>query len=245
MAQDAWKSRRVLVTAGPTHEPIDAVRYIGNLSSGRMGVAIARSLAKAGASVRLLVGPGVQVPDGPDNKLGLEVEPFTTAASLGALLERHQPWAEMIIMAAAVADFTPKVSAEDLRGKWKREPGQPDRPGSPSRQAITLELVPTQDLLAGCAARRADAIGGWGAAQRLVGFALEPRERLLESARAKLTRKDLDAIIANPLETMDSPDIEATLIVRLGNADAQSTAAGRQSKNSFADWLVGQLRRIL
>lgn len=241
MTQDAWNSRRVLVTAGPTHEPIDAVRYIGNRSSGRMGVAIARSLAKAGASVRLLLGPGVQAPE----DRGLDIDRFTTAESLGALLKRHQPWAEMIIMAAAVADFTPKVSAEDLTGKWKRETRQPAPTGNPGSQAITLELIPTPDLLAACSARRAGATCTWGAAQRLVGFALEPRDRLLESARAKLARKDLDAIIANPLETMDSPDIEATLIMRAANGDTQATAAERQSKNSFADWLVDQLGRIL
>ncbi len=243
MVKDAWKNRRVLVTAGPTHEPIDAVRYIGNRSSGRMGVAIAQSLAKAGASVRLLLGPGVRAPDDPGFKSNLEVEHFTTAASLGALLERHQTWADMIVMAAAVADFSPRVSAEDLRGKWKRERSQATSQGTlgAGSGSITLELIPTPDLLAACAARRSAAMTTWGGAQRLVGFALEPRERLLSSALAKLERKSLDAIVANPLETMDSQDVEATLILRGG----QATVAGCQSKNSFADWLVDQLRRIL
>jgi phosphopantothenoylcysteine decarboxylase/phosphopantothenate--cysteine ligase len=209
---------RALVTAGPTEEPIDEVRFIGNRSSGRLGIAIADALAARGAEVVLALGP-VQsaLPSAWAGRV--TVERFRTAADLAALLRRELPAAHLVVMAAAVADFRPRAFAD---GKLRRG------------GAMTLELEPVEDLLATTAGfRRPEA--------RVVGFALEPAARLEPSAREKLARKSLDAIVANPLETMNAPDIDATLYLRDGGARRAAPAGERVPKESFARWLAGEL----
>ncbi len=126
-------------------------------------------------------------------------------------------------MAAAVADYRPRPAPEASHGKLKRDPA-----------GLTLHLDPTPDLLAGCAAKRKPG-------QKLVGFALEPRERMIESARTKLVRKDVDTIVANPLETMDAEAIEASVIGRRG---ILASTPGPMDKVAFAAWLLGVLRGI-
>ena len=129
----------------------------------------------------------------------------------------------MLIMAAAVADYRPKPLAnrpDAAQGKLKRSEG-----------GLTLELEPTPDLLAACSKLRRPG-------QTLIGFALEPRERLMESAQSKVARKGLDLIVANPLETMDAPTIQATLLGPSGVVDATN---GSMSKDAFADWLLDRL----
>ena len=205
----AGRPLRALVTVGPTHEPLDDVRYLGNRSSGRMGMAIAESLAAEGCSVTVLAGPGV-MPTG-----GLATERFVTAADLGRLLDRHWPSNDLLVMAAAVADYRP---ARPSAGKMRREDGP-----------VTLELEPTPDLLAGIASAT-------GPGRFIVGFALERPEELEVSARRKLARKGVDAIVANPIETMDADDVEATLFLRDGSA--RSPGAGRLPKRAFARWLA-------
>ncbi|MFN7022362.1 MAG: phosphopantothenoylcysteine decarboxylase [Phycisphaerales bacterium] len=205
----------LLITAGPTHEPIDRVRFIGNRSSGRLGVALADAAARSnlGWDVQLLLGPTCLTPS--DSRVILHR--FQTTADLEALLTAHVPNCDILIMAAAVADYRPRP-ALDASGKIQRT----DRP-------LVIELEPTNDLLAGVAGiRRPD--------QTIVGFALEPRERLMSSASAKLTRKRLDFIVANPLETMDAPTIEATLIGRGGAVVRQWPST---SKDQFAADLLG------
>jgi phosphopantothenoylcysteine decarboxylase / phosphopantothenate---cysteine ligase len=181
----------VLITAGPTHEPIDAVRFIGNRSSGRMGVALAHEAAARGWIVTLLLGPTVVQPT--DERV--QVVRFRTCAELQGQLRTLTPQADVLIMAAAVADYRPKTSqAMIFGGKFRRK-----------NENLTLELEPTPDLLAEVGAvRRAD--------QLFVGFALEPRDEMLDAATAKMGRKKIDMIVANPLETMDSDMIEATLL---------------------------------
>jgi len=211
---------RALVTAGPTEEPIDAVRFIGNRSSGRLGIAIADALAAHGAEVVLALGP-VQsaVPASWAGGGRVAVVRFRTAADLAAVMRAQLPASHLVVMAAAVADFRPKALAE---GKLRR--------GGP----MTLELEPVEDLLAGTAGfRRPEA--------RVVGFALEPAERLERSAREKLARKSLDAIVANPLETMDAPDIDGTLYLRDGGARRAAPEGERVPKEAFARWLAGEL----
>lgn len=203
----------VLVTAGPTHEPIDAVRFIGNRSSGRLGVAVADEAARRGCSVTLLLGPTPRLP----NDSRVRVERFQTSADLEALLDRHLPRCDVLIMAAAVADYRPKVSPGQLAGKLKR-----------SGSALTVELEPTADQIARCSERRRPG-------QLLVGFALEPRDRLLESARDKLERKRIDLIVANPLETMDAETIEAVV---LGRDGFERRTGGAIPKREFAGWLL-------
>ncbi len=189
-------ARRLLITAGPTHEPIDSVRFIANRSSGRLGVALADAAAnrpdRAGSpwEVTLLLGPTPLTPSDPHVRL----RRFLTTADLQALLDEEAPLCDVLVMAAAVADFRPRRIPHDHHGKIARSHGP-----------LTIELEPTSDLLAAVAARRRPN-------QFIVGFALEPRERLLESAAAKLARKRLNLIVANPLETMDSPLIAATIL---------------------------------
>jgi phosphopantothenoylcysteine decarboxylase/phosphopantothenate--cysteine ligase len=137
-----------------------------------------------------------------------------TAADLLSVLRAEWPSHEVLVMAAAVADYRPAA----------RVPGKMRREGGP----ITLALEPTEDILAGLTAdRRAD--------QYVVGFALEHPEELASSAIAKLQRKRANAIVANPLATMNSPDIDATVYF----ADGRSASPGRtMPKPEFAAWLV-------
>jgi phosphopantothenoylcysteine decarboxylase/phosphopantothenate--cysteine ligase len=210
---------RLLITAGPTHEPIDAVRFLGNRSSGRLGAALAESAADLDWDVRTLIGPHADLPDIRDRSI--DIRRFRSTADLEALLAEHLPWCDMLIMAAAVSDFTPVVPKNAKSTKWRR--------GS---KALTLELTPTPDLLKGCSERaRGDQI--------LVGFALEPAETMLASARAKLERKGIDFIVANPLETMDADRIAASLLQRGGEILAETP--GPILKSDFAGWLLDQL----
>lgn len=205
---------RLLITAGPTHEPIDAVRFIGNRSSGRLGVSLAESAAVRGWDVRLLLGPTcVNTSDS-----RVEVVRFRTCADLEGALARHAPWCDVLVMAAAVADYRPATTAEMLRGKRRR-----------TGEKMVLELEPTPDLLAACARSRRPG-------QTFVGFALEPREEMIASARSKLERKSLDMIVANPLETMDGATIEATVILRGG---VSHSTEGAIAKEAFGPWLLG------
>ncbi|MBL4699411.1 MAG: phosphopantothenoylcysteine decarboxylase [Phycisphaerales bacterium] len=213
-------TRRLLITAGPTHEPIDAVRFLGNRSSGRLGCALSDYAQDHGWKVTLLLGPHTIRPMNPE----IEVIGFQSTADLGDLLQTHFPQSDTLIMAAAVADYRPIASEIDLTGKRRRE-----------GKNLTIELESTQDLLAQCSAMARSN-------QFLVGFALEPKDRLMESALSKLERKNIDLIVANTLETMDSGSIEATL---LGN-DARGVSIPRSTqvnmtKADFAQWLIDQV----
>ena len=218
---------RVLVTAGPTHEPIDAVRYIGNRSSGRMGVAIATAAAEAGHAATLLLGPvpmsttELHAVFPPSERRRLRR--FRTAEDLRGLLATEGPEADLIVMAAAVADFRP----EGLASEGKLERGD----------ALVLRLAPVPDLLAEVASRARPA-------QRLVGFALEEPARLEERARAKLLRKGLDAIVANPLETMDAEGVAGQVFLRDGRVLHPPAWPDRIPKERFAAWLVERLAEV-
>ncbi|MBX3363816.1 MAG: phosphopantothenoylcysteine decarboxylase [Phycisphaeraceae bacterium] len=210
-------TRRLLITAGPTHEPIDAVRFIGNRSSGRLGAALADRAVVAGYDVLLLLGPSPAAPS--DSRV--RTLRFRTCADLQSLLAEHAPWADVVVMAAAVADYRPRVNPEDLSGKRRRTAG-----------GMILELESTPDLLAGVATNRRSG-------QLLVGFALEPRDEMLASARSKLERKKIDMVVANPLETMDAPTIEATVVGLPGTVFAKGRSTpGCISKDEFAGWLL-------
>lgn len=209
-----------LITAGPTHEPIDAVRYIGNRSSGRLGVALADEASRRGLPVTLLLGPTHLAPARP----AVRVHRFRTTADLERLLAEHLPGCGTLIQAAAVADYRPAADiAAGESGKLRRE-----------HRTLSLTLEPTPDLLAMCAARRRPG-------QVLIGFALEPLDRLRESALGKLERKDVDAIIANPLDTMEAATIEAEVFLRGGGA---WKTEGAMSKEAFAAWLLDRLPTI-
>jgi phosphopantothenoylcysteine decarboxylase/phosphopantothenate--cysteine ligase len=198
--------RRVLVTAGGTREPLDAVRFLGNRSSGRMGAALADEAARRGADVVAVVA-NAQVHPG----LAQVVEVETTAElEREALAQAHT--ADVVLMAAAVADYRP---AGSLGGKRERE------------GTWALELEATSDILAAIGAARRPG-------QVLVGFAAETGSDGLERARAKLQRKGLDLIVLNDVSRsdigFDSSDNEVVLVSRDGEepiakADKQAIAA--------------------
>ena len=209
---------RLLITAGPTREPIDEVRYITNRSSGKLGVSVARAAAQRGHEVTLLLGPGSE-PVSREERL--RVYRFESSAELWQLIEAHWADHDALVMAAAVCDYRPATVHE---GKQQSDKGQ----------AMTLTLLPTPDLVAQAAAMKRKT-------QRVVAFALEEPAKLRERALEKLRRKGVDAIVANPLGTMDAQAITATWI----KSDGQSESPGSMSKTDFGPWLVERVEALL
>jgi len=206
----------LLITAGPTREPIDEVRFISNRSSGRVGVELARAAAERGHRVTLLLGPVLVAAT--LHEL-VTVERFTTTAELEAALAATMPDADALVMAAAVADYR---LAEPLAGKAERSAG------------LELRLEPTPDLVAAVAsAKRAD--------QRVVAFALEEEAILEDRAVAKMQRKGVDAIVANPLQTMDADTITPVWLTATG----ERVAPGPMPKSVFAGWLVARVESLV
>ena len=186
---------RVLVTAGGTREPIDSVRYVGNRSSGRMGVAIATEAAKRGADVTL-VAANVAVPV-PDAVKTIRVE---SASELEQACRSAFPDCDVLVMAAAVADFRPSTSVDDKIKKTGRD-------------SLALELEPTTDVLSALAElRRPD--------QTLVGFAAEHGGDPAAHGRLKLERKRVDAVVVNdisdPAIGFESDQNEVTIVTAAG-----------------------------
>ena len=206
---------RILITAGPTREPIDDVRFISNRSSGQMGFALADAAADAGHDVTLLLGPVLMPPSVGQR---VRVERFNTTADLEALLAEHFPQCDVLIKAAAVADYRP---AQLIKGK------------TPRGEGLSIQLEPTPDLVAGCAKiKRAD--------QTIIAFALEDPTLLESRAVEKMQRKKVDAILANPLQTMDAGDIEPILFY----ADGRRDQPGRMAKTQLAKWLVSKIDSV-
>jgi phosphopantothenoylcysteine decarboxylase/phosphopantothenate--cysteine ligase len=164
---------KVLVTAGGTREPIDAVRYVGNRSSGRMGFALADEAERRGAEVTV-VAANVALPRRP----GIRYVDVETAAELAAACAAEFDRCDLLLMAAAVADYRP---VEPRAGKIKK---------TDAGAELQLRLERTEDVLSALAARRRDG-------QLIVGFAAETGERALEYGRAKLAGKNLDAVVVN------------------------------------------------
>ena len=182
--------RAVLVTAGGTREPIDAVRYVGNRSSGRMGVALAAEAARRGAEVTLVASNlAVAAP------AGVTVVQAPTAADLARETLARSGSADVILMAAAVADYRPMAPRSDKRSK--------------DADGWTVELEPTQDVLAAIGAERT-------ASQVVIGFAADHGQPGLEKARAKRERKRCDLIVFNDVSRsdigFDTADNEVTVI---------------------------------
>lgn len=208
---------RLLLTAGPTREPIDGVRYLSNRSSGKMGLAVASEAALRGWPTTLLLSSSIDAPLKP----GLTCKRFTTTADLQSLLEEEAPACDVLIMAAAVSDFIPRCDGNQHKL---------DRSSGP----ITLTMDPAPDLIAQVAR---DA----RIEQTMIGFALEPGVDLHAAATAKLKRKQLHAIVANPLETMDAETITAVLI----HADEGTDAAPPNlTKHDFAPWLLDRVEQL-
>lgn len=183
---------RVTVTAGPTQESLDPVRYLTNHSSGRMGYAIAREAMLRGAQVTLISGP-VSLDPVPF----VELRPVTTAAEMLAAIQDTLPETEILIKAAAVADYRPANVAED---KMKKKDGE-----------MSIPLARTSDIL------------GWVAENRhpglfVCGFSMETRD-MLENSQAKLERKKLDMIVANNLKVAGAGFGVDTNVVTVITAD--------------------------
>jgi phosphopantothenoylcysteine decarboxylase / phosphopantothenate---cysteine ligase len=207
---------RVLVTAGGTREPIDAVRFIGNRSSGRMGLALAEEAARRGADVTLVAANVTISP--PE---GVETVTVETTGELAAAVRDEFAAADVLIMAAAPADFRPDA----VEGKLTRDGG-----------GRTIELQPTEDIVAGVAASRRPG-------QTVVGFAAEHGEGALDRGRAKLSRKGLDAIVVNDISRadigFDSDENEVTIVLADGERDV-----GRRSKPDVAAAILDEVERL-
>ncbi len=200
---------KVLVTAGGTREPIDSVRFVGNSSSGRMGLALAHAARLRGADVTL-VAANVALAAPPD----VSLREVVTAAQLQRACESEFPDCDVLLMAAAVADFAPAAPAN---GKLKKA----------DRERLELVLEPTADVLAGLAAER-------HAGQTLVGFAAEHGEHALEHARGKLTGKGLDALVVNDISREDigfDVDANEVTILTVEPAAREAGAAANDDRD--------------
>jgi phosphopantothenoylcysteine decarboxylase / phosphopantothenate---cysteine ligase len=210
--------RRVLVTAGGTREPVDAVRFLGNRSSGRMGVALAEEARRRGAEVTL-VASNLAVPA----PRGIEVVEAPTAADVEREVGTRAERANVVLMAAAVADYRPTEPLEDKRPK-------DDRPWS-------LELEPTDDVLARLAARRANG-------QVLVAFGADRGESGLERKRRMLADKGVDLVVYNDVGRedigFDSDDNEVVLVGRNGDR-----ALGKAPKSRIAAAILDEVEALV
>jgi len=209
--------RRVVVSAGGTREPLDPVRYLGNRSSGRQGVALARSALARGAKVTLVAGP-VEVPL-PD---GVDVVRVGSALEMRAAVQDVAPAADVVVMAAAVADFRP---AEIAEYKIKKTVGTDDAP--------VIRLIRNPDILAGLVAQRRPG-------QVIVGFAAETGDEtggVLEQARAKLARKGCDLLVLNDVSAGKVfGRTETEVVVLYPDGRAVPVPAGSKDRVAEAIW---------
>jgi phosphopantothenoylcysteine decarboxylase / phosphopantothenate---cysteine ligase len=212
------KGKRVLVSAGGTREPIDTVRFVGNRSSGRMGVAVAAEARRRGAHVTLL-GANLAVPA----PLGVELVETPTAADLEREALARGATADVVVMAAAVADYRPALA---LAGKRPKESA-----------AWTLELEPTTDVLATLGAAKRDG-------QLLVGFAADEGERGLARAREKLDRKHADLFVYNDVARPDIGFDAAENAVTLITQGGERTVP-RAPKDEIAASILDALESLL
>jgi phosphopantothenoylcysteine decarboxylase/phosphopantothenate--cysteine ligase len=194
----SWSGTRTLVTAGGTREPIDAVRYVGNRSSGRMGFALADAAAARGSQV-VVVAANVALERTP----GIRYVDVTSAAELAQACELEFDAADLLVMCAAVADYRP---VEPAAGKLAKR----------DASTLKLELEATDDVLAALSRRRRDG-------QTLVGFAAEHGPGAVGRARAKLARKQLDAIVCNDVSQFgigfDAESNAVTIITAAGERE--------------------------
>jgi phosphopantothenoylcysteine decarboxylase / phosphopantothenate---cysteine ligase len=185
---------RVLVTAGGTREPIDSVRYLGNRSSGKMGFALAREAARRGAEVTLVAANAALEPP-----QGARLLPVQTAAEMARACEREFIGADVLLMAAAVADFRPTQTAET---KLKKDQGVP-----------LVEVEPTEDILGALTSTRRPG-------QLVIGFAAEHGRQAVSYGREKLARKGLDAIVINDISLpgvgFDADENQVTVLTAAG-----------------------------
>ncbi len=215
--QDELSGIQVLVTAGPTREPLDAVRFLSNYSSGKMGYALAEEAKKRGARVTLISGPTKLEPPQGVNLISVQ-----TAEEMFNAVKENFAVADVVIMAAAVADFRPRWVTS---GKIKKESAD-----------LLLELERTPDILA--------YLGQHKSNQILVGFAAET-EDLLVNAREKLARKNLDMIVANDLTEEGAGFDVDTNVATILFPEGEAVELPRLTKKELAGVILDQVAKLL
>jgi len=213
------KGKKALVTAGPTHEPFDPVRYIGNQSTGKMGVAIAFELSRRGAEVELVMGPSpLEI-----NTAGIRITRVQSAAEMYNACMAIFPSSQIAVMSAAVADYTPtSFSAEKIKK---------------NSETFTLELSRTKDILLALGEKKK-------AGQILVGFALENRDEAAY-ARKKLQSKNADMIVLNSLNDAGAGFGFDTNQVTIFEKNGAEIPYGQKSKQAVARDIVDRIIKLL
>ena len=213
------KGRRILVTAGPTFEKIDPVRFVGNWSSGKMGFALANAAAQRGANVTLIAGP-VHLPT-PRNVRRVDV---VSAQDMYSAVVKHFKNVDALIMAAAVADFTPAAPSSQKIKKERAAGG-----------SLALNLKPTKDILQAIAEKNKGTV--------VVGFALET-EHGLSNAKQKLKQKKLDIIVLNnPLQEGAGFGTDTNVVTLIGKSGNLKKLA-KMPKFGIAHEILNQVKRI-
>ena len=216
--RDDLNSIRFLITAGPTHEAIDPVRYLSNPSSGKMGYALAEQVMARGGEAILISGPTNLKPP-----LGVDFKPCKKADEMNCLVQEHLEDCDVLVMAAAVGDF----AAENLEKEKIKKQGD---------KGLTLKLVATKDILLEVAKRNLGKV--------IVGFAAET-QNLVESALEKLKKKNLDLIVANDISSpgigFQSDSNKVTIIDREQNIENLPL----KSKHEIADLLLDRILSIV
>ncbi len=220
LRQSDLKGLHILVTAGPTREPIDPVRFITNRSSGKMGYAIARQARSRGAEVTLISGPTHLEPP-----IGVTLLNCQRAGEMAQLVLDHLPRCDVLVMTAAVGDFAPDtVHKEKIKKKGE--------------ETLLLNLHPTQDILKEVAKKKTG--------QLIMGFAAES-ENLLQSATEKLQRKQLDWIVANDISApgigFQSDSNQVTLIDRNLNVESLPLLTKMEIADLLLDRILGKLNQ--
>jgi phosphopantothenoylcysteine decarboxylase / phosphopantothenate---cysteine ligase len=222
VVEEVWRGRldldgeKVLVTAGPTREDIDPVRFLSNRSSGKMGYAVARAAAHRGAKVVLVTGPTAL-----ETPAGVERVDVRSAADMLRAVEARFPECTLAIFAAAVADYR---AAEPSESKIKRTP-----------DVLTLRLEPNPDILATAARQKGDRL--------VVGFAAET-DSVAENARKKLAQKNADVMVANDVTAEGAGFDAETNIVTLLSCDGRDLPLPRLTKAEVAQRILDEVLRL-
>ncbi len=218
---DLLKNKKILITAGPTQEPLDPVRFISNHSSGKMGYAIAEAFEMAGAEVRVVSGPVSLLPP-----VGIKIEYVQSAKEMFEATEKYFSESDIIILSAAVADYTPTVVA-DKKIKKKED-------------NFAIELTKTIDIAATLGKQKRTN-------QLLVGFALETNNEL-ENAQSKLEKKNFDMIVLNSLQDKGAgfryDTNKITIIDRIGNIHGFELKTKQEVAQDILNLIVQQLRIV-
>jgi|TARA_R110000737_G_scaffold164641_1_gene192292 phosphopantothenoylcysteine decarboxylase/phosphopantothenate--cysteine ligase len=214
--QNDFKDKKVLITAGPTHEAIDPVRFIGNQSSGKMGVAIANAFLNRGAIVCLVLGPSSEKIEHPN----LRLHRVVSAQEMFETVEQNWKDQDYGIFSAAVADYRPKEVANQ---KIKKK-----------EDTLTIELVKNKDILAWAGEIKSGN-------QKLVGFALETNNEV-ENAKQKLIKKNLDFIVLNSLNDSGAGFAHATNKITILDKGNISVAFELKSKKAVAEDILDHLK---